>query len=143
MLSKNTEYILEVALTNAKLADEIAARVAVDTSPADGAAAQAILDILDEKSNKKVEEYLIVALASKPAGREIAKKLNGIITVLKAFAADESTDPVAEKAAMGADKMSDYAFEHLVVAMASKPAATEFKVAYDAMIDAVQGITAV
>jgi hypothetical protein len=40
MLSKNAKYVLEVALTNAKLADEISARL-ISTAPADAAAAPA------------------------------------------------------------------------------------------------------
>jgi hypothetical protein len=44
------------------------------------------------------------------------------------------------KAAMGSDKMSDSTFEILVIAMASRKAAEDFKSAFNAMIDAVQAI---
>jgi len=47
---------------------------------------------------------------------------------------------VPAQAAMGSDKMSDATFERLVIAMASRSAAQEFKDAFDAMIDAAQNI---
>lgn len=224
MLSKNTAYVLEVALSNEKVADEIAARL-INAVPANAAAAQAILDILDKKLNKQLEEYLIVALAHRPSGKEIAQKINGLVAVLEAQAdgnevaavaaqfqgqvagmttdvtidadvagaagnitltADSVTDidgliaahnggaapneqvtlssgdgsqiPTANitlsggsdtsdanlapaQAAMGSDHMSDATYERLVVAMASRPAAKEFRDAYNAMIDAAQAIS--
>jgi len=217
MLSKNAGYVLEVALSNAKIADEVEARL-ISVSPADAAAAQAILDLIDENQNQKIEEYLIVALAHRPSGKEIADKVNALVDVLKAQAdgsevaavaaqfvgqvagmttdvtidadvagvagnvtltADSIKDidtliaeagvaltlsagdgaqvPTADivltggadasdanlvpaQAAMGSDKMSDATFERLVIAMASRSAAQEFKDAFDAMIDAAQNI---
>lgn len=95
MLSENTAYVLEVAIANAKLADEIAARL-IDAAPADASAAQAILDILDSSLNKQIEEYLIVALASRSSGRELSSKINGLIAVLEAQA---NGDEIAATAA--------------------------------------------
>ena len=75
MLSENTAYILEVALANEKIADEVAARL-ISTAPADAAAAQAILDILDLGYNEKIEEYLTIALTNRAAGKEISQKIS-------------------------------------------------------------------
>lgn len=94
MLSQNTAYVLEVAISNAKLADEIAARL-IASAPVDAAAAQAVLDILDKNLNKQIEEYLIVSLAHRPSGKEIAKKVNGLIAVLEAQANGDDVAAVA------------------------------------------------
>lgn len=218
MLSKKTEYVLEVALSNAKIADEISARL-LSAEPANAGAAASALAILDKSLNKKIEEFLIVALAHRPSGKEIADKLNNLIPILEALAdgdevaaeaaqfegqvagmttdvtidadvagadgnitltADSVTDidgliaahnagataaeqvtlsagdgsqvPTADitlsggsdasdsntapaKAAFGAEKLSKSAYERLIVAMASRSAAKEFKDAYDKMVD--------
>lgn len=222
MISKNTAYVLEVALANDKVADEIAARL-ISAAPVDANEAQTILDVLDLNMNKKIEEYLIVAMASRVAGKELAKKINGLTAVLQAQAdgeevaatfaqfegqvagmttdvtidadvaglagnitlvADSLTDidgliaawnlanpanevtlsagdgsqiPTANivlaggtdasdanlvpsQEAMGSDHMSAATFEILVVAMASRAAAQDFKDAFNTMIDAAQAI---
>lgn len=98
MLSKNTEYRLDHAVTDDKIGDEISARL-ISATPADAAEAQAVLDLLDERRNKAIEERLIVALAGDrqgAAGRELAKKINGMVAVLKAQA---DGDEVAATAA--------------------------------------------
>lgn len=104
MLSKDTLYRLEHAVTDEDLgkpigtADEIAARL-IDTTPADASAAQDLLDILDKSLNGRIEERLFVGLAGDgngAAGREIAKKVNGMIAVLEAQA---DGDEVAATAA--------------------------------------------
>jgi hypothetical protein len=221
MLSKNTEYVLEVALANTKLADEISARL-LSVEPANAGAASDALAILDKSLNKQIEEYLIVALAHRPSGKEIAQKINSLIDVLEAIAdgdevaaeaaqfqgqvagmttdvtidadvagaagnitltADSVTDiddliaahnagaPANEqvtlsdgdgtqiptedivlsggsdesdantavaKAAFGSERLSESAYERLVVALASRPAAKEFREAFDAMVEAFE-----
>lgn len=90
MLSNDTAYRLDHAVTDDKVGDEIAARL-ISTTPANPAAAQAVLDILDtsDKMNAQIAERLFTALAGDAngrAGREIAKKINGMVAVLRAKA---------------------------------------------------------
>jgi hypothetical protein len=89
MLTKDTEFRLAHAVTDADVADEIAARLDVSVAPATEQDAQAILALLDQSRSKSIEERLIIALAGDDrgaAGRELAKKINGMIAVLKAKA---------------------------------------------------------
>lgn len=98
MLSKDTEFRLDHAVTDDKLGDEISARL-ISVTPADASAAQAVLDLLDETKNKAIEERLVIACAGDrqgAAGKELAKKINGMIAVLKAQA---NGDDVAAEAA--------------------------------------------
>lgn len=90
MLSKDTEFRLDHAVTDDKVGDEISARL-ISTTPASPAAAQAVLDILDTspKMVASIAERLFVGLAGDDngaAGRELAKKINGMVDVLKAKA---------------------------------------------------------
>jgi hypothetical protein len=89
MLSKDTEFRLDHAVTDDKIGDEIAARVEVSSTPADASAAQAILDLLDSSKNSDVSERLFTALAGDDngaAGKELSKKINGMMAVLEAKA---------------------------------------------------------
>ena len=87
MLSKDTEFRLDHAVTDEKIGEEIAARVEVSSTPADKAAAQAILNVLDESKSDSIDERMKVALAGDGSkGEEIAKKVNGMVEVLKAKA---------------------------------------------------------
>lgn len=90
MLSQDTSYRLDHAVTDDKVGDEIAARL-ISATPADSAAAQAVLDILDisAKMQKSIDERLFTALAGDAngrAGKELAKKINGMVAVLQAKA---------------------------------------------------------
>lgn len=90
MLSSNTSYRLDHAVTDEKVGDEIAARLISET-PANAGEAQDILDILDTSSKMKNEiaNRLYTALAGDAdgrAGREIAQKINGMVVVLQAQA---------------------------------------------------------
>lgn len=100
MLSKDTQYRLDHAVTEDKVGDEIAARVAVTSTPATANDAQDILDLLDtsEKMNKAIAERLFVGLSGDgngAAGRELAKKINGMIAVLQAKANGDEDAAVA------------------------------------------------
>lgn len=90
MLSQDTAYRLDHAVTDDKVGDEIAARLISET-PADASEAQDILDILDtsKKMNDSIAERLFTALAGDAngrAGREIVQKINGMVAVLQAQA---------------------------------------------------------
>jgi len=90
MLSQDAAYRLDHAVTDDKVGDEIAARL-ISSTPANPAAAQAILDILDssDKMNASIAERLYNGLAGDAegrAGRELSKKINGMVAVLQAKA---------------------------------------------------------
>lgn len=90
MLSNSTSFRLEHAVTDPKVGDEIAARL-ISATPGSAGAAQAVLAILDSsaKMNASIAERLYDGLAGDAqgrAGRELAKKINGMIAVLKAKA---------------------------------------------------------
>jgi hypothetical protein len=90
MLSKDTLFRLEHAVTDSKVGDEIAARL-ISATPGSPSAAQAVLNILDpsSKMNAQIAERLFVGLAGDAngrAGKELAKKINGMVAVLKAQA---------------------------------------------------------
>lgn len=96
MLSKDTEFRLDHAVADDKIGDEIAARVEVSSTPATANDAQAILDLLDDSRNAEVAERLVVALAGDGSqGRELAKKINGMVAVLKAKANGDEIAAVA------------------------------------------------
>lgn len=144
MLSQDTANRLDHAVTDDKVGDEIAARL-ISATPADAAAAQAILDLLDksEKMNKSIEERLYTGLAGDnngAAGKELAKKINGMVAIIQAQA--DEADPAEAQAAMGDEYMSDSAYDCLKHALGSESAAQEMRSAYNAMIDAVQAIVA-
>lgn len=145
MLSKDTAYRLDHAVTDEKVSDEIAARL-ISQTPADPSEAQAVLDILDssEKMTMDIAERLYVGLAGDAdgrAGKELAKKINGMVKVLKAQANNDAIALASALGAMGSEHMSKDTFECLVHALTDRAAAEEFKAAYDSMVDAVQAIT--
>jgi hypothetical protein len=147
MLSKDANYRLDHAVTDDKVGDEIAARL-ISATPADDAAAQAILNILDtsDKMNKSIAERLYTGLAGDhdgAAGKEISQKLIAMVAVLKAAAAADDAAVVAAQAAMGSESMSASTYDCLKHAMGDEVTATEIRTAYDAMIVAVQAIVVV
>lgn len=140
MLSRDTEFRLEHAVTDRGLDDEIAARVEISSSPTNTAEADAILALLDKSQNEAISERMRVALAGDGSqGDEISQKLNAIFAVLEARSANVPADIVAAKATMGSEPMSEDARFHLEHALGSKAAADEFKASFDAMIEAIQG----
>ncbi len=99
MLSKDTSFRLEHAVTDSKVGDEIAARL-ISVTPASAGAAQAVLNILDTsaKMNASIAERLYDGLAGDAegrAGKEMAKKINGMVAVLKAKANGSEVAAVA------------------------------------------------
>ncbi len=125
MISEKEEVILGIALANKRVASELVARV-IDATPADAAAAQAILDVVSSssKEEKQIEEYLIVALTSRRLGKEVSDKLKLIVECLSLQAADL----IANNAALNAKQallssLSKEARERLVVAMANRAVA--------------------
>lgn len=144
MLSKDTEFRLDHAVTDEKTSDEIAARVEVSTSPTTTAEADAILALLDKSKDADITERMFVGLAGdgRP-GNEISKKLKAMFGVLEARSANVPADIVAAKAAMGAEPMSEDTRYHLEHALGSKVAADEFKATYDTMVAAIQATSEV
>jgi len=133
MISKQDEAILTVALTNERIASEIVARV-IDAS-ANPAAAQALLDIISDskKERKEIREYLIVALASRKHGEEIAEQLELVVECLEYQAAASIGDNAALNAAQDKIKaLSAGAREYLIVSMANRAAANRVADAIDA-----------
>lgn len=142
MITKNEEYVLSVALANENIASEIAARV-IDATPADAAAAQAILDVIDsnEKEEKQIEEYLIVALASRKHGKEIKEQLDLVVECLGYQAADDVANNAALNAAQAKIKaLSKEAKEYMVVAMANRSIAESVAAKIDAAGEAAKAI---
>lgn len=104
MLSKDAAYRLDHMVTDDKVGDEIAARL-ISTTPADAGEAQAILDILDtsDKMQKAIAERLFTGLAGDnngAAGKEIAKKINGMVAVIQAKADGNEIAAVAATATL-------------------------------------------
>lgn len=142
MISKNEEFVLTVALASKKVASEIVARV-IDVTPADAAAAQAILDVISssEKEEKQIEEYMIIALTSRRHGKEISDKLKLIVECLELQAADST----ANNAALNAKQaqllpISQEARERMVIAMANRAIAKSVADKMDAAIAAAAAI---
>lgn len=130
MISKKDEAILTVALTNERIASEIATRT---TGAGQGAGLAAVADAADklaiiddsEKEKKEIREYLTVALASRTAANEIADQLELFVEILEYQAANVLGNNTALNAAQ--DKLaplSSATREILVVAMANRAAAT-------------------
>lgn len=132
MITKNEEYVLGVALANERIASEIVARV-IDATPADAAAAQAILDVItpSEKESKQIEEYLIIALTNRAAGKEVAKLLDLIVKCLEYQAADDIANNAALNAAQAEisaimdDFLGSALFERFAIACANKKIALD------------------
>lgn len=96
MLSKDLVFRLTHAVTDEKIADEIAARLEVSATPANPSEAQDVLDLLDESRSRAVEERLIIGLAGDGSqGLELAKKINLMVEVLKAKADGDEISAVA------------------------------------------------
>jgi hypothetical protein len=72
-----------------------------------------------EKEEKQIEEYLIVAMASRKAGKEIYAQLAAIVEALEAHAAEESVAAAQAKIA----SLSQETREIMVVAMANRAVA--------------------
>jgi hypothetical protein len=122
MIDQNEEYVLGVALSNERIASEIVARV-IDATPADAAAAQAILDVIEpsEKESKEIEEYLVVALTNRKHGKTIAEQLDLIVECLEYQAADDVANNAALAAAQAKLKpLKQDVKEYLVIACANK-----------------------
>lgn len=99
MLSKDTAFRLDHAVTDDKVGDEIAARL-ISATPANQAQAIAVLAILDasDKMQASIAERLYTGLAGDndgAAGKEMAKKINGMVAVLQAKANGASSPAVA------------------------------------------------
>ena len=125
MISKDEEFVLGVAITNERIASDIDARV-IDATPANPAAAQAILDVVDpsEKESKEIEEYLIVALTNRTYGKEIAEQLDLIVECLEYQAANSAANNTALNAAQAKlAPLSSGASEYMIVSLANRPIA--------------------
>jgi hypothetical protein len=102
-LSQDTEFRIDHAVTDDKIGDEIAARIEVSSTPADDTEAQAILNLLNSSRNAAILERLFVALAGDndgAAGKELAKKINGMVAVLQAKADGTEIAAVAATATL-------------------------------------------
>lgn len=142
MISKNEEFVLGIALANENIASEIAARV-IDATPANAAAAQAILDVIDsnKKEEKQIEEYLIVALTSRKYAKEIKEQLDLVVECLGYQAADDVANNAALNAAQAKIKpLSKEAKEYLVIAIANRSIAESVAAKIDASGSAVADI---
>jgi hypothetical protein len=134
MIDKNEEYVLGVALANERVASEIVSRV-IDSVPADAAAAQSILDVIDtnEKEEKEIREYLIVATTKRSVGNEIADQLELVVECLEYQAADDVANNAALNAAQAKlSVLSKEAKEYLVIAMANRSLASSVAEKIDA-----------
>lgn len=88
MLSPNTKLRLVHAVTSQAVADQIEKILAVNTTPADVAAANALAFRLKSVMNDEVQQRLFNALAGDgngKAGKELSRKVNGAKNVLSAF----------------------------------------------------------
>ena len=142
MISKNEEFILTVALASKKVASEVVARV-IDVTPADAAAAQAILDVIStsEEEEKQIEEYMTIALTSRPHGKEISDKLKLIVECLQLQAADstDNNDSLNAKQELLVP-LTEETKERLVIAMANRAVAKSVAEKIDAAIAAAAAI---
>jgi len=126
MLTKDEEYVLAVALSNERIASEVTSRI-IDATPANAAAAQAILDVIEssEKEEKEIREYLIISTTSRSTGNELADQLELIVECLEYQAADNTANNAALNAAQASlADLSDEAREYLVVALANRSIAS-------------------
>jgi len=138
MINKKDEEILTVALSNERIAGEIVSRVvgaglgAGLLAVADAAAKLVVIDD-SAKEKKEIREYLIVALASRSAGNEIADQLELGVEILGYQAANLLANNVALNAAQGKiQALSESTKEILVIAMANKPSAANIAAEIDA-----------
>jgi hypothetical protein len=123
-----------VALSNERIASEIVARV-IDATPADAAAAQAILDVIDssDKEEKEIQEYLTVALTSRKYAEEIKEQLDLTVECLEYQAADDIANNAALNAAQAKiQELSKEAKEYMTVALANRSIAESIAAKIDA-----------
>lgn len=142
MITRNEEFVLTVAVANERIASEIVARV-IDATPADAAAAQAILDVISpsEKESKEIKEYLTVALANRKHAEEIATQLELVVECLQYQAADDAGNNAALNAAQAKiQALSKEAKEYLVVACANRAVAASIAAKIDASGEAAKAI---
>lgn len=88
MLSQDTKYRLGIMLTSEEVADQVELRM-ISAAPADAAAAQAIIDSMDDSRAMRasIAQRLEWDMAGSGAeGREMARKINGAAAVLRAQA---------------------------------------------------------
>ena len=150
MISKSDEVILTITLTNERIASEIVSRV---SGAGTGAGLLAVTDAADKlavisdsaKEQKEIREYLIVALASRSAGNEIADQLELGVEILEYQAANLLANNTAlGEAQAKIAQLSDSTKEILVVAMSNRAAAGRISdeidasgVSLSAVVDAV------
>lgn len=119
MLTKFAEFRLDHAIAEDQLGDEVAARLVVDSTPGDAAAAQAILALLDDSKSSEITEWLTVGLAGDAegeSGRELSQKINGMIGVLQAKA--NGTEIAAQAAQAVLNLTADITLESAVAGAA-------------------------
>lgn len=125
MITKNEEFILEVAMASERIASEIAARV-LSMTPPSAAAAQAVLDVIDsnKEEERDIAEYLVVACADKSVGEEIKEQLDLVVECLEYQAADSVANNAALSAAQAKIKpLSKKAEEYMIVVCANESVA--------------------
>jgi len=138
MISSKDEAILEITLTNGRVASEIVTRV---VGAGVGVGLLAVTDAADklaiisdsEKERKEIREYLIVALANRNAGNEIADQLELGVEILGYQAANLLPNNIALNAAQALiAPLSDSTKEILIVAMANRGSAIRISDEIDA-----------
>lgn len=140
MISKEDEAVLTVALANERIASEVVVRV-IDAS-ADIAAATALLAIISDsaKERKEIEEYLIVALANRAAGKEVAGQLNAVVDCLEAQKLGIPGNAALNAAQAKIAALSDSTKEILVVSIANRSVSGRISDAIDASGAVAAGI---
>ena len=141
MISKQDEAVLAVAIANERIASEINTRLI--ESSASPAEAQALLDVISDskKERKEIKEYLIVAMASRKHGSEIAEQLELVVKCLEFQAADDVANNAALNEAQAKIKsLSKGAKEYLTVACANKKMSERLASAIEASGQVAAGI---
>ena len=98
MLSDSTKLRLVHAVTDQRTADEIEARITVDSTPSTEQEGQDLLATLDERRDAAIRERLPIALAGDAqgaGGRELAQKVTSMLQVVKALADGADVEAVA------------------------------------------------
>jgi len=121
MISKQEEAVLAVAIANERVASEIVARV-IDATPANIGEAQALLDVIkpSKKETKEIEEYLVVSLAYRKYGKEIADQLDLIVQCLEAQVLGVAGNAALNAAQAKLKPLSKEAKEIMVIAITSR-----------------------
>lgn len=141
MITKKEETVLAVALSNERIASEIAVRIIEES--ADAASATAILAVISDsaKEQKEIKEYLTVALCNRAVANEIAGQLELVVECLGYQAAGLVGDNAALNAAQAKIKaLSSQAKEYLIVAIANRSIASSIASAIDASGQVAAGI---